>query len=82
MVSIIIYGKTTCPYCTYAKEFFRGKGLDFEFILVDDEAEFSKLSKKTGMDTVPQIFVNGKLIGGWIKTKELAESGELDKILS
>ena len=82
MVEIKIYGKSTCPYCTYAKEFFTGKGFEFEYISVDDDAAFQELSAKTGMDTVPQIFVDGKLIGGWIKTKELAESGELDKILS
>lgn len=81
MVEIKIYGKSTCPYCTYAKDFFKGKGYDFEYISVDDEAEFAKLSEKTEMDTVPQIFVNGKLIGGWIKTQELEKSGELDKIL-
>lgn len=81
MVEIKIYGKSICPYCTYAQEFFQGKGYEFEYISVDSEEDFEKLSKQTGMDTVPQIFINGKLIGGWIKTQELEKSGELKKLL-
>jgi glutaredoxin len=81
MTKIKIYGKGTCPYCTLAKEFYANKGYDFEYISVDADKDFEKLSKETGLDIVPQIFINGKLIGGWIKTQELEKSGELDALL-
>jgi glutaredoxin-related protein len=34
------------------------------------------------MKTVPQIFINGRLIGGYTELNNLVEKGELEKILN
>jgi glutaredoxin-related protein len=40
-----------------------------------------ELQELSGWPTIPQVFVNGELVGGADITQELAESGELRKIL-
>jgi len=78
--NIKIYGRQICTYCVDAKEFFESLNLDFDYIDVSDE-ELKALEKQTGIDTIPQIFVGDKFIGGWLKTKDLYEKGELQKLL-
>ena len=76
-MEIVIYTAPECPYCSAAKELLRGKGLSLREIDVSDEDDFEELVKKTGWKTVPQIFINGKLIGGFRELKQLEESGQL-----
>ena len=40
-----------------------------------------ELSEVSGWPTIPQLFVKGELVGGADITQELAESGELERIL-
>jgi monothiol glutaredoxin len=40
-----------------------------------------ELSELSGWPTIPQVFVKGELVGGADITQELAESGELRKVL-
>ena len=40
-----------------------------------------ELSAISGWPTIPQVFVKGELVGGADITQELAESGELERIL-
>jgi len=44
--------------------------------------EMKTLIKKTGMKTVPQIFINDKLIGGFSELSALDKKGELDPLLN
>ena len=80
MVKVKIYGMKLCSYCTYARDWFAENKIDFEYIEANQEV-IDNLEKTTGIDTVPQIFINDKFIGGWIKTKEMIDSGELQKLL-
>lgn len=62
----IVYTTQYCPYCTAAKKLLQSKKIEFEEIDVsDDDAMREKLVKMTGMETVPQIFIDGKSIGGY-----------------
>lgn len=83
MATVIIYGTLTCPYCNNAKELFKSKGVTYQEILVDkDPAKRDEmLSKSDGRKTVPQIFIDGKHIGGFSDLKTLDNSGQLDKLL-
>ncbi len=49
--------------------------------ILADPAIRVELQEISGWPTIPQVFVNGELIGGADITQELAESGELTKIL-
>ena len=79
---VTVYSKDYCPYCDRAKAMLKGKGVAFEAIeLQDHPGEFAKLKERTGLMTVPQIFIGDKLIGGYSDMADLDRSGELDKLL-
>mgnify|MGYP005615407199 CR=1 FL=1 len=68
----IIYTKPTCIFCTQAKNLLTERG--FEYTEIDITSKKKKkelLSLNPNAKTVPQIFLNNKLIGGYT---ELAKS--------
>jgi glutaredoxin 3 len=80
---IVIYLKSRCPYCVRAKELFRAKGVAFEEVSLDDKPdEYAALKSRTGMMTVPQIFINDQLIGGYSDLAALDSDGKLDPLLT
>lgn len=82
MAKVVIYSKSYCPFCDRAKALFKAKNVAFEEIKVDDKPEvYEKLKQDTGMMTVPQIFVNDKLIGGYTDLAALDQKGGLDPLL-
>jgi glutaredoxin 3 len=83
MSKVIIYSKTYCPYCDRAKALFKSKGVQYEEIMLDDkDDEFAKLKQKTGLMTVPQIFINETLVGGFSDLATLDREGKLDPMLA
>ncbi|HLD76992.1 MAG TPA: glutaredoxin 3 [Rickettsiales bacterium] len=82
MKEIIIYSKIICPYCVKAKFLLKRKKVDFKEIIVDsDEIREEMIKKSGGRMTVPQIFIDGKHIGGCDDLYELEAKGELDGLL-
>ena len=82
MPKIVIYTKNYCPYCDRAKNLFKAKKATYEEINVEDKPDFyDELKKKTGMMTVPQIFIGDKLIGGYTDLAALDQKGGLDPLL-
>ncbi|WP_367670699.1 GrxA family glutaredoxin [Sodalis-like secondary symbiont of Drepanosiphum platanoidis] len=69
---IVIFGQNECPYCIYAKilakKLVKEKKFSYKFIDIKKK-KISKndLSKTIGkiINTVPQIFINKKYIGGF-----------------
>lgn len=83
MAKIEIYTTDYCPYCRKAKMLFTDLGFDFEEIDItheEDEA-IETLMKKTGISTVPQIFINGMFIGGCDDLFKLHSQGKLLELL-
>ena len=65
MVTIIVYMKPTCPYCQKAITLLESKGVDLTLIDITDNSTLrEEMIQKSGRTTVPQIFINGELIGG------------------
>ena len=82
MTKIKIYSKTSCPACVMAKELLDKKGVQYEEIILDNKPEeIQKLIAKTGMKTVPQIFINNELIGGCSDLIDLDTQKKLDPLL-
>ncbi len=83
MSNVVVYTKDYCPYCQSAKALLEDKGVEFKEIDVTNDEEQLKemLAKADGRTTVPEIFINDKLVGGYDDLRELDESGELDKLL-
>tara|TARA_B000000475_G_C16001909_1_gene449245 strand:+ start:189 stop:419 length:231 start_codon:yes stop_codon:yes gene_type:complete len=61
-----IYTKSICSYCDMAKNFFDQKGINYKVYNADDPSVFQEMLKRNpAARTVPQIFIDGNLIGGY-----------------
>jgi len=79
---IKVYTKDYCPYCDRAKSLLTQLGHKYEEIpLGSDQDKIITLVKKTGMRTLPQIFIEDKLIGGYDDLKVLIDSGKIQELL-
>lgn len=78
MKNVTIYTTRSCSYCTATKRLLSSKNVHFEEIDITDREEmWDKLFKLTGgRQTVPQIFVDGKLIGGYDDLMKFYQSGQ------
>ncbi|MBV8770893.1 MAG: glutaredoxin 3 [Deltaproteobacteria bacterium] len=84
MAKVEIYSTSYCPYCLRAKALLRRKGVEFEEIdVTDDPALRAKMVELAGgRRTVPEVFINGEIIGGFDELYALERSGELDLLLA
>ncbi len=82
--NIQIYTTMYCPYCIRAKALLASKGVEFEEIDVtyDPELREKMTELAGGRRTVPEIFVDGKIIGGYDELRELENAGKLDALLA
>ncbi len=79
---IRIYGTEFCSYCTAARLLLKKKGFDFEDVLVSrDEGLRKEMEELSGQQTVPQIFIDERHIGGFDDLHSLDQDGRLDVIL-
>jgi glutaredoxin-like protein len=62
--SVAIFTKPGCPYCAKAKNLLTKKGLQYEEIVLGKDATSVALRSVTGRGTVPQVYIDGKHIGG------------------
>lgn len=60
----LVYSFETCPYCVAAKQLLTERGIEYEEKVID-RSQIKELMKETKMMTVPQIFIDGVLIGGY-----------------
>lgn len=85
---VVMYSKSSCPFCNQCKGLFEDKGiLDgatvVELDLVDGGQEIQDaLLAMTGQRTVPNVFVGGVHVGGNDDTQKAAKSGKLDELLA
>lgn len=83
MATIEVYTKFLCPYCTRAKALLEKKGAEYREIDVSmDRAGLDAMIERAGGSrTVPQIFIDGRHIGGSDDLAALDARGELDPLL-
>jgi glutathione-dependent peroxiredoxin len=53
-----------CPFCARAKSMLQEHGYDYEEITVGKDITTRSVRAVTGAMTVPQVFIDGRLIGG------------------
>jgi glutaredoxin 3 len=83
MPSIEIYISPLCGYCFRAKKLLTRKGVEFnEINVLSDSQVHEEMAQRAGGDRkVPQIFIDGKHIGGSDELAALEDSGRLDELL-
>jgi len=82
MANVEIYSTGSCPYCVRARNLLDKKGVKFTEYRVDLKPELRpEMEKRSGGTSVPQIFIDGRHIGGCDDMHELDFDGKLDPLL-
>ena len=81
---IEIYTSPFCGYCYRAKKLLSEKGAEFiEFDVTADSSKRDEMVERAGgRTTVPQIFIDGRHVGGSDELHELERAGRLDPMLA
>ncbi len=81
---VVMYATATCPYCVRAEQLLRARGVStIDKIRVDVEPERrSEMVARSGRRTVPQIFIDGRHIGGCDDLVDLDDQGALAPLLA
>src|ERR687885_2373480 len=61
--TVSLFTKVGCPYCARAKAALKERGIDYEEIVLGKDVTTRSLRAVSGATTVPQVFIDGKLIG-------------------
>jgi glutaredoxin 3 len=79
---VVMYATDWCPYCSRARALLESKGVTFKEIDVDVVAGArAEMRARGGGDTVPQIFIGEKAVGGCDQLHALEAAGSLDPLL-
>ena len=80
---VLMYTTSWCPYCGRAKALLRGKGVQWTELDIEEDPEAREaMVEASGRTSVPQIFINGALVGGCDDLFALNAKGDLDKLLA
>jgi glutaredoxin 3 len=83
MARIEVYTTQSCPYCVRAKRLLQARAIAYEeFDVGDDEALRERVIERSGRRTVPQIFIDGRSVGGYEELAALDTSGELATLVA
>jgi glutaredoxin 3 len=80
--AVTVYTSGWCPYCQRAKGLLTQKNVVFSEINVEDDVKIrEEMIARSNRNTVPQIFIGDKHVGGCDDLFELDRSGELDRLI-
>jgi glutaredoxin 3 len=84
MPTVEIYTQPFCGYCSRAKKLLDGKGVRYAEIdvMMEPARRREMVDRAGGRTTTPQIFIDGKGVGGSDELAALNRSGELDRLLA
>ncbi|KAJ1678639.1 hypothetical protein EV182_003642 [Spiromyces aspiralis] len=84
--TVIIFSRTTCPFCGSTKELLDRYNIPYRAIELDlvenGQDVLAYLLELTGQHTVPNIFINGKHIGGFSELEAGFRDGTVQKLLA
>eukprot|EP00270_Netrium_digitus_P004833 TRINITY_DN1621_c0_g1_i1.p1 TRINITY_DN1621_c0_g1~~TRINITY_DN1621_c0_g1_i1.p1 ORF type:complete len:103 (+),score=22.04 TRINITY_DN1621_c0_g1_i1:120-428(+) len=82
---LMVFSKSYCPYCARVKKLLKSLGAKMKVIELDTEEDGnslqSALASWTGQRTVPNVFIDGKQIGGCDDTVAVHNAGKLVPLL-
>ena len=82
MAVVEVYTTPSCPYCVRAKRLLSERGIAYREVDVaaDEILRDDMVRRSGGLRTVPQVFIDGRAIGGFEELAALDASGELRAI--
>jgi glutaredoxin 3 len=83
MAKVEIYTTLLCGYCYRAKKLLDQKGVTYtEVDLLAEPGKRQEMMQRAGRSSVPQIFIDGRHIGGCDDLYALEARGGLDPLLA
>ena len=83
MTEVVLYGTRFCPFCTAARRLLTAKGLTFQDLPLDnDPALRASVMARSSRNTVPQIWIGDRHVGGYTELLGLKDNGELDGLVN
>lgn len=80
--TVVMYVTDWCPYCMRARSLLASKGVEPQEIDVEAvPGAREEMRSRTGRDTVPQIFIGERHVGGCDELQALDTDGSLDDLL-
>lgn len=79
---LVVYSKNNCPQCDKAKHIFKSKGIAFDEVKIDENAEARDWLIEQGHKSAPQIYLNGDLFveGGYQGLAKLSDDELFNKL--
>jgi len=63
-LNVTVFSRDGCPFCAKAKESLRNAGIAYEELVLNRDYTEQTLRAVAAAASVPQVFVNGELVGG------------------
>lgn len=84
MATVELYTTPICGFCHAAKRLLTSKGVSFSEVnvMADPSRRAEMTQRANGGRTVPQIFIDGRHIGGSDELHALDRAGKLDPLLA
>jgi glutaredoxin 3 len=77
---VVVYTAPNCFFCVRARRLLAEKGIPFRDVDVATLGDGRRtLREQTGRTSVPQIFINGDFVGGYMELAQLAREGALEE---
>lgn len=82
MRTVTIYSSDICTLCHSVENLLNVREIPYEKIMIhEDSDEHTELTERTGMKTLPQVFIGSLLVGGYQETMAADQSGMLADLL-
>jgi glutaredoxin 3 len=79
---VTVYSTDICTLCNSVENLLNAREIPYEKVLLDEGSEdYNELIERTGLQTMPQVFVGNMLLGGFQETMAADQSGMLDDLL-
>ncbi len=73
---VVVFSTDACTYCEHAKNLLRKRGIPFEDVNLGADPELqAQLTEVTGMESYPQIVVDGEPLGGLNELRAAEKNG-------
>jgi glutaredoxin 3 len=82
MRTVTVYTSETCTLCNSVENLFNVREIPYEkIILLEESDEHDALEQRSGMRTLPQVFIGSLLLGGFQETMAADQAGMLADLL-
>jgi glutaredoxin 3 len=82
MRPVTVYSSDICTLCNSVERLLEVRDIPYEKVMIREGSdEHAKLNERTGMTSLPQVFVGDVLVGGYPETLAADQSGMLADLL-